>query len=264
MKNENNDFKFFCSKCAYGCDKKSLYNQHCKTKKHIMLKNAQKICINEKYDCSCGKVYKHIQSFKRHKSKCNFVEDDSIGELKKQVNTLVTQNEEMTKLLKDLIPNMNRTTIHNEYNIKMILNTDYKDAINLSEFIKSLQFDTQDLNHTIENGYANGITNIFIKGLQDLEIKQRPIHCTHLNNELFYVKENNIWDIEDSSKPNLKKAIATLSNKQINAAKNLKKTDTIREKEDYCKLVKEITHLDTISSNKIMKTLAKEVLIDNV
>jgi len=267
MESGFSSFKHFCSNCGYGCDKMSLYKQHCKSKKHIMLKNAQKNMHPKKYNCECGKNYKHIQSYKRHKIKCKFEEEDNIKDLKKKGDTLVNQNEEMTQLLKELIPNMNKPTIHNEYNIKMILNTDYKDAINLSEFIGSLKFDNQDINHTIKNGYVNGISNIFIKGLQELEMKQRPIHCMHLNNEMFYVKENNIWDVENPDNPNIKKAIHDLSTKQIDAAKKFKiqKLNTTSEKEEYCRLVKEITDLDNaLSNNKIMKSIAKEVLIDNV
>ena len=53
-----------------------------------------------------------------------------------------------------------------------------------------------DLEETGQFGYIHGITRIFIRGLEELELHKRPIHCSDLKREIIYIK-NDQWEKEN-------------------------------------------------------------------
>ena len=89
----------------------------------------------------------------------------------------------------------------------MFLNTDCKDAINLTDFIKTIQLEMNDMLHIGNTGYVEGISDIFIGALNKLQITERPIHCTDVRRETMYIKEDNKWDKSNAENPVLRKAI---------------------------------------------------------
>ena len=60
----------------------------------------------------------------------------------------------------------------------MFLNEKCKNAMNIEDFVEKIKLTLEDLQFTKENGYAKGISNIFIKNLNDMDITERPIHCS--------------------------------------------------------------------------------------
>jgi len=79
---DNNDTKnsYHCTKCIFTATKKSNWNIHIKTKKHITNINDNKSILKsvviengvtkEKYSCLCGSTYMHITSIYKHQKKC--------------------------------------------------------------------------------------------------------------------------------------------------------------------------------------------------
>ena len=68
----NKNWQFYCEKCDYGCNKSFLFNQHLKTKKHEKQKCSKMLIKNmPEHKCSCGRIYKHVQSYNRHIKNCN-------------------------------------------------------------------------------------------------------------------------------------------------------------------------------------------------
>lgn len=278
--------QYFCELCDYKCDRKFLMKQHESTKKHQRAYNAQK--CSKKYArhlCSCGRSYKHIQSYHRHVKTCKDQKHNDIiektndnsnnEELKNIITTLIQQNQsillentEMRKMVKDIIPKIgnNITNINTQFNIKVFLNETCKDALNLTDFVNTLKLEIDDLNNTRNTGYVNGIANIFLKGLSALDVHERPIHCSDLKREVIYVKDNNIWEKEEESKPKIRSAISTITKKQINAIKEWENENYGWQKTDkgvneYCELVKEVTAQGDDTDNKIIKCIAKNVII---
>jgi hypothetical protein len=264
--------------------KQDLLNQHINTDPHINT------------NCCCGKKYKHVQSYYRHIKKCkiykitnnpnnvceitesNLLDNNIIKNLLDnliiQNNNIITENKEMREIIKTIIPKIeNKTTINNQFNINMFLNETCKDAINLTDFVKTLSLDCNDLQITRKNGYINGIANIFIKNLEQLDLHKRPIHCSNYKNEILYVKDNNSWEIENSQNGKLKNAINTISKKQFDTIKhweleNPNWNTTDKGKTMYCELVNVATSSNTDKINdknndKIIKIIAKEVILDN-
>jgi hypothetical protein len=293
--NGKKKYKYFCDICDYGCSRKFLMHQHKKTQKHksayLSVGNAQnahsEICYHA---CSCGKKYKHVQSFNRHKKICQHSEDETENlkivvkenesevDLKSMITALIEQNKsillenkEYRNIVKDLIPKVgsNNTTNYNQFNINVFLNEQCKDALNLTEFVNTLKLESEDLDITRESGYAKGIANIFLKGLRDLDVEKRPIHCSDLKREVLYVKDDDTWEKEAREKPKIKKAINTIAKKQINAIKEWEAKHpgwqyTDKGQMEYCEMVREVTSCagSVETENKIIRSIAKEVIID--
>ena len=281
-------YKFYCQKCRYGCNRKNMFEQHKRTKKHntsLVQGNA-----NEKHKCECGKTYKYMRNLNRHQQDCRHAGDDSSenvlslsndnAELKNMITTLITQNnnilsenKEMVGLVKEMIPKIgnNTTTINNKFNMQFFLNERCKDAINMTEFVDTLHLEMDDLDKTCQNGYISGIANIFVKGLKQLELHQRPIHCSDLKREVLYVKDNDTWE-RDNDEKTIKKAINVVAKKQVDKIKEWEQhnpdwTSTEIKTKEYIEMVRNVTNTggdDGKSDNKIIKTIAKEVIIEKI
>ena len=259
--------------------------------------------LPDKTICCCGKKYKHIQSYYRHIKRCeiykiinkkennnsikkieskknivaNLTDNDLIQNLLDnliiQNNNIISENKEMRDIIKTIIPKIeNKTTINNQFNINMFLNEDCKDAINLTDFVNTLNLELQDLYISKKTGYINGIANIFIKNLEQLDLHKRPIHCSNLKNEILYVKDNNIWEVDNNKKTKLKNAINNVSKKQIDIIKQWELDNPDWNSDDikrsvYCELVNTVTSTNNDKHNdknndKIIKIIAKEVILD--
>jgi len=50
--------------------------------------------------------------------------------------------------------------------------------MNLTDFINTLPITNETYNHTIENGLTKTITHMITDGLSNMDVLERPIHCT--------------------------------------------------------------------------------------
>ena len=86
--------QFICEKCDFKCSYYSEYERHLGTAKHKILTNTDR----KRYQCNCGKAYKHRQSYHKHKKKCTYkTQEELLAETMKQ------QLEEQLKLLQEQI-----------------------------------------------------------------------------------------------------------------------------------------------------------------
>ena len=271
---------FECKNCYYFTSKKSNYNKHLMTSKHKYLqntdKNVAKVAI--KFDCICGKSYKHRQSLYTHQSKCMFKDKESITQNLSQefvLDVIKKQQDQITELtntIKDMAPLINNTinntqnnTQNNKFNINVFLNEQCKDAINMSDFIKSLHITIDQLDFTKQNGLAQGLSKSIIDNINKLSIYERPMHCTDTKREILYIKDNDNWS-KDGAKEKIKGAINKASSKNYNALMDWKKLNpdymNNEDKTDY--FTKTISTIGKPTSNiddKIIKSLCKETYI---
>jgi hypothetical protein len=234
--------EFVCIYCTYNtCDKKD-YNKHINTAKHknntnvdIVLTNIEEKSANvNEIICNCGKKYKSRQGLYAHKKKCNIIENEKITN--NANNQLTLTNDLIIKLLNDnkemreiiikqqdhiseLLPKIGNNFItnnnnNNKFNIQVFLNERCKDAINMSDFIKSIQVSLQQLDYTKQNGIVNGLSNVIIENMNKLGLYQRPIHCTDIKRESLYIKDDDNWE-KDVNKEKIRKAIKDVSTKQF-------------------------------------------------
>ena len=278
---------FECKICHFKSCNKYNYIKHLSTLKHKNLhftdKKMQK--LQESYYCICGKSYKHRQSLYTHQSKCMFKDKESIIELKDDNKELKEDNKELKNMIKELIKEnakqqtqiselipklgVNNTTHNhtqnNKFNINVFLNEQCKDAINLSDFIKSLHVTLDQLDFTKQNGLAQGLSKSIIDNINKLSIYERPMHCTDTKRETLYIKDDDIWS-KDGSKEKLKIVIKKTSSKNYNALMDWKKLnpDYINSeyKTDYfTKTISTIGKSTTNIDDKIIKSLCKEIYI---
>ena len=288
---------FYCVSCDYNTGNKKDYNKHLLTRKHVNASKNPNDSTNinvRKFTCSCGNEYKYRQSLFKHKQKCdnrpienkivttcpnsNEAEpfDFSIMfELIKQnqefKELLVEQNKHIIDLAGKIGTTNNTQNIkqqnNNQFNIQMFLNEKCKDAISLDDFVESLQFNTQTAEYAGKHGFVNGITNIFMTGLKQLEVHQRPFHCTDAKRETLYVKRIDMWAKDGETNPTMLDAINDVS------TKNMRQMPRWIEENPECqhsgtdKFEEQlrIMHgmLNTQSNKeKVLKNLAKESLID--
>jgi len=141
------------------------------------------------------------------------------------------------------------------------------------DFVNSLTLKLTDLENIGKLGYSEGISKIFINGLKQLDVFKRPIHCSDLKRETLYVKDENSWEKENDGKAKIKQAIKRIANKNIKQIPEWQKEhpqsqDTTSKKhEEYMKIVGESmgglnVEEDEKNYNKIIKNVAKEVMID--
>jgi len=112
----------------------------------------------------------------------------------------------------------NLIELSKEKRINVFLNEECKDAMNLTDFVENVKVSLEDLNYTKENGYIDGISNIFVKHLKDMPATSRPIHCSDKKRLQFYVKEANVWE-KDKTHEKIDKSIQDITFKQIKKIK---------------------------------------------
>ena len=179
---------------------------------------------NNEYDYEYDNEYenKYNNDNKNYKNNNN-KNSDKKEILKTEIVKLMTENNELKKQIGDLIPKIGNTnnTINNinqKFNIQIFLNEQCKDAINMNDFIKSIEISLEHLDVTKNSGLANGLSNAIIENMNKLSLYERPLHCTDIKRETLYIKDNDSWE-KDKSKEKIKKAIKNISNKQYKALK---------------------------------------------
>jgi hypothetical protein len=220
--------------------------------------------INDQNDTNicnvCGKTYQNRSGLWRHKKKaqCNpeknnynhlIIENKDTKQLTELVMKVVEQNQELTKQIIELSKtphsSISNSTVnsHNKFNLNVYLNETCKNAINISDFVSSLIVSVNDLEETSRVGYAEGVSNIFLNGLKQLDVHDRPVHCADQKREVLYIKDNNEWTKDTDDKATLTKAI-----KQV-AHKNIKKIS------EWQKLNPEYNDPDSKQNDKYQKIL---------
>jgi len=166
----------------------------------------------------------------------------------------------------------NNNTMNNKFNLNVFLNETCKDALNLSDFLESLILTLTDFENFGPLGYCGGISNILVNGLNKLDISKRPIHCSDLKREVIHIKNNDTWH-KDDDKQQMIKAIKAIEHKNVKqmslwAKANPEYKDPNHKKSDlYTKLIDQsLGETDKEKAlknyNKIIRTVAKEVLVD--
>ena len=299
---------FECHSCDYITSNKYDFEKHCNTKKHkmaILSMDVDKLSINLSqksqslsFKCDCGKAYKDNSGLWRHKKRCSDFSSKDISQeliiqlikdnrdiqklLIEQNQTMQQQHNTLTNIVQDVVKNgvnnnnnsYNTTTnSHNKaFNLNFFLNETCKDALNMSDFINSIKMNLDDLEHTGRKGYVEGISNILVKNLNNLEHHMRPLHCADFKREVIYIKNNNEWTKETDQKPILTRAIKKV------AGENIKQIKLWKDKHPDCTSAdskKNNLYLKIVSNsmnglteeegnkniNKIISNLAKEVVI---
>ena len=240
---------YTCEVCDFKCSKLSNFKKHLTTRKHENRENGNKKMPKNaaRFSCNiCNKEYLFLSGLSRHKKKCikneekcldcsenlvepftNMLSKDMIMEIIKenseikelickQSEKIEEQHQQITEMLPKLngITNISNTAnIKQKFNINIFLNDKCKDALNINEFIKSIEVSLEQLDITKNKGLAEGLSNVLIENINKLSLYERPMHCTDVKRETLYIKDNDAWE-KDEDKTKIKNAIKSASNKQ--------------------------------------------------
>jgi hypothetical protein len=295
---------FTCEACKFKCYKEYNYKAHLATPKHqkftkvyqSLQKNATS---SNSLVCVCSKKYSTRMGLWKHKQKCIFVKNltndtSDTNEIVlpdlKDINSidkdgiiikLLKDNEEIRQILKEVIPKMgNNTTINNNnnttnnntlnnFNLNFFLNEQCKDALNISEFVESLKITFDDLLYSKKNGLVQGISNVMIRGLKELDIYKRPIHCTDKKRETMYIKDKEKWE-KDETHEIMKNTIEMIADKERNALQiwtenNPDWMETEQKQIAYLTMLRNISEPiedEEKNGRKIIRAVSREVIID--
>jgi hypothetical protein len=242
-------------------------------KKKLLQKIQDKECEDDVVDYAVAEPTELVTSAIPEKEK-----DEIIIQLLKDNESMKTFMKEQNNMLKEMMRQINTngsstiTTTNNikqKFNINIFLNEQCKDAINMGDFIKSLKITFHDLEITRDKSLEESVSTIMLRGLKELDVYKRPIHCTDQKRDVMYIKDEEKWEKDDGN-VKLKESIDTLSKKQMYTLKEWRDSDpelkTNDDKRD--KFVTTLNHVCTpipeTSEKRLIKTIGKEIYIDKV
>ena len=167
--------------------------------------------------------------------------------------------------------NSNNNSNNNTFNMNMFLNEKCKDAMNMKDFVNSIQLNMTDLENVGRLGYVKGMSNIFIDNLQKTDLYKRPVHCSDVKRETLYVKENNQWERDGPDHTKMTNAVLAVEQKNVALVSEWAKANprcmnsNTRENETYFKLSKAATDGEKDGNiDKVIRKVAKSVAIEKV
>jgi hypothetical protein len=143
--------------------------------------------------------------------------------------------------------------------------------MNIMDFVDSIKLQLSDLETVGEIGYVDGISNIIVKNLKELDVTKRPIHCADKKREILYVKDENKWE-KDEEKKKLRKVIKRVASKNQRLLLKFKEihpdcnTSSSKYSDQYNTIIVESMggsgDNDLAKEEKIIRKITKEVVID--
>ena len=298
---------FYCSSCDYTTSRKSSYDKHILTYKHKMMTNddtklSDIVTTKKSNICECGKIFKFRQGLHVHKKKFHNdvsfatkeydtkkadepTDKDLIMMVIKQNTELIKENSDlktmmveqsnkMMEVVKNVtMQNSNNNTInsHNKsFNLNFFLNETCKDAMNITDFVESIKLRLTDLERVGDLGYIEGISNIIVKNLKDLDVTQRPVHCTDKKRETMYIKDEDKWE-KDEKQKKIHSMIRKVTVKNARMLPKFKEAhpdciiSTSRFSDQYNNIIMEamggMGDNDFEKEEKIIKKVSKEVMV---
>jgi len=204
----------------------------------------------------------------------------SIFQQNKELQQLILeQNKTIIEMTKNGQVNnntINQTNSNNNnktFNLQFFLNETCKDAMNMKDFIKSLELSLPELEKMGEIGFAEGMSRVFVNRLNSLDITKRPIHCSDIKREIIHIKDDNKWERDNANLDRLRKIIKQLTLKNILKVDDWKKANqgcteyNSRKNSQYLKINMEaIGPVDDVEVKrdfgKIIRRVAENTAID--
>ena len=287
---------FKCDVCKYTTSRKynlDLHMDSIKHKNNVLTTNHNEPLVNvsKNYQCqNCAKEYNDRAGLWRHKKKCSTVEQCDDNEVKNNssdkdelINYLMKENQEFKNLILEIVKKdtynqsttnntTNNTNSHNKaFNLNFFLNETCKDAMNIIDFVDSIKLQLSDLEKVGELGYVEGISNIIVKNLNELDVTQRPVHCTDKKRETMYIRDEDKWE-KDESNSKIKKAIKRVASKNQRLLPKFKEahpdcgTYHSKYSDQYNKIIIESVggsgDNDAEKEEKIIRNISKNVVVD--
>jgi hypothetical protein len=198
------------------------------------------------------------------------------------ISFLMNENKEFKNLILEIVKKDTRTNSQNittnnvnshnkSFNLNFFLNETCKDAMNIMDFVESIKLQVSDLEKVGELGYVEGISNIIVKNLNELDVTQRPVHCTDKKRETMYIKDEDKWE-KDEENSKIRRAIKKVASKNQRLLPKFKEEhpDCIKYhskySDQYNKIIVESMggsgNNDAEKEEKIIRNISKNVIVD--
>jgi hypothetical protein len=256
----------------------------------------------------CGLCYAYSSGLSRHMKTCNGVGTEQTKitnpndvNIVNMMNTILQDNVTFKNIIADIVKNQqglianqqattdkvlelclnnnnNAASItnnniynhkgDNHFSVNFFLNEKCKDAMNMSDFVNSIELSMEDMENVGRNGYVKGISSIFIDNLKNTDVHKRPIHCSDRKREVLYVKEHDKWEREGVDSGNLINAVKKVEHKNLVILNEWAKQHPECENSDtrandmYMKFSKNVQDGEDDNILKVVKNIAKETVIE--
>ena len=257
METKIKDDVYCCELCDYKCYKTKHYSQHLLTQKHLRKHYAldgnametQKKTLTT-YECNtCNISFKSRSGLWKHNVKGCSINNDTEHDVKNSNNTasnkdelisyLIKENQEFKNMILEIVKkdsynqcttntnnnNNNNNSNNKTFNLNFFLNETCKDAMNMKDFIQSLEMSLPELEKMGEVGFAEGMSRVFVDRLNQLDVTKRPIHCSDVKREIIHIKDENKWEKDNANLDRLRKIIKQLTIKNILRVDDWKKAN---------------------------------------
>jgi len=190
-----------------------------------------------------------------------------------ELKTMILEQQNIVlEIAKNGTHNNNTTNSHNKsFNLQFFLNETCKDAMNITEFVESLKLQISDLERVGELGYIEGISSIIIKNLRELDVSQRPVHCTDKKRETMYIKDEDKWEKDEENKK-MHKLVRKVADKNARLIPKFKEKypdynkASSRVSDQFNKIIIESMggrrNNEYEKEEKIIKKISKEVVVE--
>ncbi len=205
---------YACVQCREEYASLAEYKAHCVSARHFFAGSP----VARAHSCaSCGRQYANASGLWKHRKHCGSatvasapsdascssspsLESATLRELVKQNQELTAALVTISNKLASLSDPRTFTHVHvhehkhtHHFNLNVFLNSSCKDAMNLADFVQSIDLQLGDLEHVGRVGYVEGLSSIIVQRLRDLDVRKRPLHCTDKKREVLYVRDNDMW-----------------------------------------------------------------------
>lgn len=275
---------YICHYCKYSTTLLASVKQHINTKKHnrnlIPPSNICEYChksyssrmslLNHQRRTCKGKIAeKKLQELKLEKmeEEIEGIKDGTIPITNKDgipittaVNTTINNNTQN-------ITNDNKVIVNQHFNLQFYLNDTCKDAINISEFTKSIEMTMEDLLYIGNNGWAEGMSRIITNNLKKLEAEKRPIQTSDAKRAVTYIKDGD-WVKDGEDKDLISDAIETLNKEQYSLVGQWTKQNPpapgTKAADDFHKVIMNLNPGDNKGKkvNKVKRSIRNATAID--
>jgi hypothetical protein len=263
---------------------------------------------DEFFTCICKKKYKYKKGLTRHKNTCEMYlklmnrEEMNNEDIEKMFNYFLqiqrtqmeiqtTQTQHIIELMDRQDRRMNRQdeliqrtlerqivnnigVQNNHFCLNIFLNETCKNAMDLDDFVESIEVGIEDIERMERLDYASGISKLIVDKLNQATITGRPLHCTDSKRETIYIKIKANWQkADDNLKIRFVNAIKKIAQKNMKAInlwikQNPEWNDPSSKTNDkYLKIVSNSMSGATeeeqkFNMDKIVKNIIREVKID--
>lgn len=199
------------------------------------------------------------------------------SEIIKSNQELVSSQQDVTNKMLEMCSKTNSASVtnniynhqgdNNQFSINVFLNEQCKDAMNMSDFVNSIEVTMDDVENVGRCGYVKGISNIFIDNLKNTDIHKRPIHCSDRKRQTLYVKESDKWERDEVNSQILKAAVqrvehkhGILVNQWADEHPGCEKSYG-RDNDRYMDICRHVNDGDDDKILKVVKNIANETVI---